>query len=266
MRQTLVCLARRVSGAQDPLHSGLGKYTTDVSNLPERYIKRKSTKVKYRSPKGIEFTPKFQSYRIVRHTLDRPWTSMYWSKNPAYGNIEAPVVLPIKSEDWMWFRGDRVEILTGPDKGKQGLINMIVQERNWVTVEGLNCKYSTVGAEGDFPGMMIKEEKPLLVTKDIALVDPSDEKITDVEWRFSESGTRIRVSARTGTTIPTPGQSEETIDYKTKAQYVLNKEKDTKPSVVEDVTYEPKLATFEMDIMDQMGIKETRIPKKTWWY
>ena len=29
---------------------------------------------------------------------------------------------------------------------------------------------------------------------------------------------------RTGTTIPTPGQTEETIDYKTKAQYVLNKE------------------------------------------
>ena len=27
----------------------------------------------------------------------------------------------------MWFRGDRVELLTGPDKGKQGYINYIVQ-------------------------------------------------------------------------------------------------------------------------------------------
>ena len=44
---------------------------------------------------------------------------------------------------------------------------MIVQERNWVTVEGLNCEYVTMGASRDFPGMMIKEEKPLLVTTDI---------------------------------------------------------------------------------------------------
>ena len=32
-----------------------------------------------------------------------------------------------QESDWMWFRGDRVELLTGPDKGKQGYINYIVQ-------------------------------------------------------------------------------------------------------------------------------------------
>ena len=63
-----------------------------------------------------------------------------------------------------------------------------------------------------------------------------------------------------------PSKAEETLDYNTKANYVMNKVKDTKPSVVEDVTYEPKLSTFEMDIMDQMGIQESRKPKKTWWY
>jgi hypothetical protein len=49
----------------------------------------------------------------------------------------------------------------------QGYINMIVQERNWVTVEGLNCEYVKMGESRDFPGMMIKVEKPLLVTTDI---------------------------------------------------------------------------------------------------
>jgi hypothetical protein len=49
----------------------------------------------------------------------------------------------------------------------QGYINMIVQERNWVTVEGLNCEYVRMGESRDFPGMMIKVEKPLLVTTDI---------------------------------------------------------------------------------------------------
>jgi hypothetical protein len=28
-------------------------------------------------------------------------------------------ILRFSLKDWMWFRGDRVEILTGEDKGKQ---------------------------------------------------------------------------------------------------------------------------------------------------
>ena len=46
---------------------------------------------------------------------------------------------------------------------------MVVQERNWVTVEGLNCEYVSMGAERDFPGMMIKKELPLIVNRDIKL-------------------------------------------------------------------------------------------------
>jgi hypothetical protein len=30
-----------------------------------------------------------------------------------------PIVEPIREVDWMWFRGDRVEVLKGPDQGKQ---------------------------------------------------------------------------------------------------------------------------------------------------
>lgn len=64
----------------------------------------------------------------------------------------------------MWFRGDRVEVITGEDKGKQvssikctftlvvkltshikicfqGIIKIIVQERNWIYVDGLNLTY-----------------------------------------------------------------------------------------------------------------------------
>ena len=29
--------------------------------------------------------------------------------------------------------------MVGKDKGKQGLINCVIKERNWVFVEGLNC-------------------------------------------------------------------------------------------------------------------------------
>ena len=43
-------------------------------------------------------------------------------------------------------------------------------------------------------------------------------------------------------------------------------EKDTKEDELTEVTFEPKLCTFEEDIMDVMGIKEDRIPAKTYWW
>nr|CAD7414611.1 unnamed protein product [Timema cristinae] len=67
-----------------------------------------------------------------------------------------------------------VEVLTGPDKGKQGIVKQVIQERNWVIVEGMNCHLRMVGRSKDFPGVCIKSEAPLLVTNQVSLVDPSD--------------------------------------------------------------------------------------------
>lgn len=271
MRLTLVKLVRRVKPDPMRVQSGLGTYTVDYSNLPERYLKRKISKVEWKTPDGPEFQKKMRVSGIPRHTMDRPWSQAFWQKNPPFGvhdivNDNEPIVMPIKDDDWMWFRGDRVEILKGEDKGKQGYINYIVQERNWVTVEGLNCDYKTVGEKGEFPGMMFKEEKPLLVNRDIRLVDPTSEKGCAFEWKYTESGERLRVSMKSGTVLPLPAKMDETIDYKTKKGYKGNDIKDTKPADVEEITFEPKLATFEMDIMESMGIKEDRKAAKTWWY
>jgi large subunit ribosomal protein L24 len=52
-----------------------------------------------------------------------------------------------------------------------------LQERNWVCVEGLNCRYDLQGKSHDFPGVMVKVEEPLLVTTEIKLVDPSDQQV-----------------------------------------------------------------------------------------
>ena len=56
------------------------------------------------------------------------------------------------------------------------------------------------------------------------------------------------------------------IDYKTAETYKENKDKDTPKKLATEVTFRPKLATFEMDIMEKMNIKEDRVPKRTFWY
>lgn len=68
----------------------------------------------------------------------------------------------------------QVEILTGKDKGKHGIVCEIIQERNWVFVEGLNTYLQLKGKTKKFPGMLVKTEAPLLVTTEVSLVDPSD--------------------------------------------------------------------------------------------
>lgn len=105
----------------------------------------------------------------------------------------------------------------------------------------------------------------LQVTNQIALVDPSDLVATPFEWRYTEEGERVRVSQRTGRIIPLPKSMEETVDYKSKKAYI-EREKDTVAAVASEITFEPSLQTFEMEIMKEMGIEEDRIPGKTFWY
>lgn len=64
--------------------------------------------------------------------------------------------------------------MAGKDKGKQGLVKQIFQEKNWVIVEGLNTKIERLGKGNDDSAMAVLREKPLNVTTDIKHVDPSD--------------------------------------------------------------------------------------------
>ncbi|PVD20254.1 hypothetical protein C0Q70_20751 [Pomacea canaliculata] len=113
---------------------------------------------------------------------------------------------------------------------------------------------------------MMKEEKPLLVTSEVALVDPSDSKATKVQWRFTEEGQRIRVSLRSGRIIPLSKIAEdETEDMVMKSAYT-EQDWDTKADDLKKVTFKPALSTFEDDIKQLMGVKDPRKRAPTFWY
>jgi len=243
----------------------VGELTKQYSNLPERYIKRTAEQVEWTTPNLPNYLPRQIKRKRYRFGTHRPWTDEFKKKNE--GIVQDFVhVEPIRN--WLVFRGDRVEVLVGRDAGKQGIVSQVFQERNWVIVQGLNWCYRRIGVnkEKGFPGMVVRWELPLLVTNQVSLVDPSDNKVTKVEWRYTEEGERVRVSLRTGRIIPMPTMAEETYDYKDPKAYLENAEKDTKAPDVEEITFAPKLKTFEMDVMDAMGMKETRVPKKSYWY
>ncbi|KAK2154250.1 hypothetical protein LSH36_273g03094 [Paralvinella palmiformis] len=145
------------------------------------------------------------------------------------------------------FLAELVEVLVGPDKGRQGIINCIVKERNWVFVEGLNnvCILDA----GYFSYLSQSQIK----------------QATAVEWRYTETGEEVRVSLQTGRIIPLPEGAKMEDDLVIPDQYVEG-DKDTKERDLKKVTFEAKLCTFEEDIMDELNIVENRKPAKTYWY
>ncbi|KAJ9587133.1 hypothetical protein L9F63_028295 [Diploptera punctata] len=204
----------------------VGDLTKQYSNLPESYIKRSMEQVYYRYPKGIQYFKKEVKRRKYHFSEHRPWTAEFKEENAPRKQMKKVFLEPIR--EWKIFKGDRVEILTGDDKGKQGI---------WKV---LNCQLKKIGWSKGFPGIMIKSEKPLLVTSEVKLVDPSDLnlKLYEFEWRFTESGEKVRVSLRTGRIIPMPHAAQETYDYKTKSTY-KESVKDTKDEEVTEITYKP---------------------------
>ncbi|XP_073986350.1 mitochondrial ribosomal protein L24 [Rhodnius prolixus] len=243
---------------------GVGDITKKYANLPEAYVKRVTEEVEWSTPRGYpQYLPKKIVHKKRNFGVHRPWTNEFQRANEPNKRHKKVFLEPFR--DWSYFSGDRVEILVGPDKGKQGIISQVIQERNWVIVEGLNCKLKTMGKTKDFPGTMVQIEQPLLVQREVILVDPSDLQGTIIEWRYTEEGEKVRVSPRTGRIIPIPVQAEVTHDYKTRATY-KESPKDTTEADLKDITFLPRLCTFEMDIMESMGIKEDRVPVKTYWY
>lgn len=208
-------------------------------------------------------------FRVYDHR--RPWTDEWAQKNyPRAGMIpgegrgkrkalrEVPYVEPIIEP--LILKGDRVEVQVGDDKGKIGVVRQLIDERNWCFVEGLNNEYSYSD-----DGHCYKQEKPLLVTTQVKLVDPVDERGCHVEWRFTEEGEKVRISTRSGRILPIPDYVVATKDFVHPSNYVGGL-KDTDAKEVQEATYEPKLKSVEDDILDELGFVEERQRGKTYWY
>lgn len=234
------------------------------ANMPETYIKKQTQFKEWEPPKLPNYQRKVRRYRkFAYYDIHRPWTYEFQQQHEPGKFVPKIYVEPHKF--FPVFKGDYVEVLAGKDKGKQGVVNLVVPERNWVCVDRLNIGYTQIEKTADNPGLIMAETLPLLYGREVQLVDPKDRKPTLIEWRHDENGNDVRVSRRTGRIIPIPADAEETYDYKVK-EFYPDQAKDTPAKAVEEVTFVPEVKTFEMDIMEKMGIKEDRVPYLMYWY
>ena len=95
-------------------------------------------------------------------------------------------------------KGDRVMVLAGKDRGKEGVVAFAFPEKGTVIVEGLNvAKKHQKPTRATMQGGIIDKDMPIDVSN-VAVVSPSDGKPTRVGYRFTPEGRKIRICKRTG--------------------------------------------------------------------
>ena len=96
-------------------------------------------------------------------------------------------------------KGDRVVLLTGRDKGRQGQVLQVMPKDERLVVEGLNMvKRHTKASQADPQGGIKNKEAPVHVSN-VAIVDSQGEP-TRVGFRM-EGEKKVRYAKTTGETI-----------------------------------------------------------------
>ena len=97
-------------------------------------------------------------------------------------------------------KGDRVVVLAGKDKGRQGAVLRVLPKEERVVVEGLNMvQRHTRPTQADPQGGIKNKEAPLHVSN-VALVDPKSGGPTKVGFRI-EGGKKVRFAKKSGEVI-----------------------------------------------------------------
>jgi large subunit ribosomal protein L24 len=90
-------------------------------------------------------------------------------------------------------KGDRVQVLSGKDRGKTGTVTRSIPEKGKVIVDGVNiAKKHQKPTSQTNTGGIIDKEMPIPVSN-VAIICTSCGKQTRVGHRFEADGTKVRI-------------------------------------------------------------------------
>jgi large subunit ribosomal protein L24 len=98
-------------------------------------------------------------------------------------------------------KGDRVVVITGADRGKQGEVLQVLPKDNRAVVQGVNiARHHTKPRGMGQPGGIVAKEATIHLSN-IMLLDPKNDKPTRVGFKVLENGAKVRVARATGNVI-----------------------------------------------------------------
>ena len=96
-------------------------------------------------------------------------------------------------------KGDTVRVMTGKDRGKEGVVDRVLPSKDKIVVTGVNtAKRSQRAVRANEPGGIIDRDMPIHVSN-VMLVHRGEP--TRVGFKVNADGTKVRIAKRTGEEI-----------------------------------------------------------------
>ncbi|HEY5817879.1 MAG TPA: 50S ribosomal protein L24 [Mesorhizobium sp.] len=96
-------------------------------------------------------------------------------------------------------KGDKVVVLTGKDKGRNGEVLRVMPKDDKAVVRGVNMIRRHQKQTQSQEGGIISKEAPIHLSN-IAIVDPKDGKATRIGFEVRD-GKKVRIAKRSGAVI-----------------------------------------------------------------
>lgn len=96
--------------------------------------------------------------------------------------------------------GDKVVVIAGKDRGKEGNITKVLKEENRVVVEGVNVVKKHVKPNGQTAGSIVEMGSPIHASN-VMIIDPKTKKRTRVGHTVDKKGNKVRVAKKSNSNL-----------------------------------------------------------------
>lgn len=96
--------------------------------------------------------------------------------------------------------GDKVRVIAGKDKGKEGKILTILRKENKVVVENINIVKKHQKGNGQTTGSIVEVEAPINASN-VMILDPKTKKPTRIGHKIDKNGKKIRVTKKSNSSL-----------------------------------------------------------------
>ena len=96
--------------------------------------------------------------------------------------------------------GDKVCVIAGKDKGKEGKIIKTLAKENKVVVENVNVVKKHQKGNGQTPGGIVDVESPIHASN-VMIIDPKTKKPTRIGHKIDKDGKKIRISKKSNSSL-----------------------------------------------------------------
>ena len=98
-------------------------------------------------------------------------------------------------------KGDKVVVIAGKDKGKEGIVQAVYPKQNKVVVEGVNTHKKHQKPTQQNPEGTIVEMYVPIDASNVAIVDPKTKKASRVGYAVDKDGNKIRIAKKSGSKL-----------------------------------------------------------------